>query len=64
MVDKIIDKLVCVRPFKLFPILAVVLGRENEDGAQKVFDVWGMYVTATDALQGGAIRFKLRSEEP
>ena len=64
MVDKIKDKLICVRPLELLPVLAIVLGRENEDGAQKVFDVWGMYVAATDALQAGAIRFKLRSEEP
>lgn len=61
--DKIIDELVGVRPLELLPVLAVVLRQENEDGSQKVFDVRGIYVPATDMLQGDAIGFELRGEE-
>ena len=62
--DKIIDKLVGVRPFELLPVLAIVLHRENEGHAQKVFDVWGINVPATYLLQGNAVGFKLGSEGP
>jgi hypothetical protein len=63
MLDKIIEKLVGVRPLELLPILAVVLGQDNEDGEHEVFDVWDIYVAASDALQYGTIDFKLGSEE-
>lgn len=57
------EKLVGVCPLELFPVLAVVLSQHNEDCEHNVFDVWGIYVAASDALQGGTIDFKLRSEE-
>ena len=64
MMNKIIDKLVGVRPLELLPVLAVVLCHENEGGAQEVFDVWGINIPATDLLQGNTVGFELRSEEP
>jgi hypothetical protein len=64
MLDKIVDELVGVRPLKLFPILAVVLSQEDEDGAENVFDVRGIDVAATDALQGGTVGFKLGGQGP
>lgn len=61
--DKIIDKLVGVRPLELLSVLAIVLRQENEGGAQKVFDVWGIDVPATDLFQSNTIGFELRGEE-
>ncbi len=46
---------------ELLPVVAVVLGQENENGAKGV-DVWSVDVSATDTLQC-AIGFELRGEE-
>jgi len=62
-VDKVVDKLVGVRPLELLPVLAVILGQKNENGAKEGFDVWSVDVSATDTLQCDAIGFELRGEE-
>jgi hypothetical protein len=47
--DKFIDELKGVRPLELLPVLAVVLGQEDENGAENAFDDRGIYVAAMDS---------------